>query len=122
MSKRNRIIAVAVFCLAIVGCQRAQEWSVTVENLGDVPCDVRVDTGDAGPAAKNEGHASQAGIAKGKRQTLLTGSRPTFVKNITVMRDKIESSIQPSAELSAPKEYRIVVDAEGKVSAAFAPK
>jgi hypothetical protein len=120
MSKRNRIIAVV--CLAIVGCQRAQEWSITVENLGEVPCDIRVDTGDAGPAAKNEGNASVAGLAKGKRQTLLVGARPTFVKKVTVMRDKIESQLAPSAELSAPKEYRIVVDAEGRLSADFAPK
>jgi hypothetical protein len=122
MPNRHRCFAVLVFCLAIVGCQRAQEWSITVENLGDVPCDVRVDTGDAGPTAKNEGHASQAGLAKGKRQTLLTGSRPTVVKKVTVMRDKIESQLVPSAELSAPKEYRIVVDPEGKLSADFAPK
>jgi hypothetical protein len=100
---------VVVACIA--GCGGGDStWTITAENLGDVPCNVEILYGEDGSRS-----ARVEQLAKGKPHTLVGETVPAKIRTVSVVRGDKTLTLEPNVPVPLGKRNALVIAADGAI-------
>ncbi len=112
MDRRLIACAAVILVATLSGCSSSPEqWELTAQNKGDMPCSVVINYGTGG------NHSIRVDdLRKGKVQVLAAESLDQPIESVQVLREGNEREYQPDLQLVVGHRYSLVISATGAMT------